>query len=64
MARRLYTADGNPCELVEVLGKGGEGSVFTLQGTRDVVAKVYHAPSIEINKPSSVTWWVSTMKNY
>ncbi|WHT75485.1 helix-hairpin-helix domain-containing protein [Pseudomonas rhodesiae] len=57
MARRLYTADGNPCELVEVLGKGGEGSVFTLQGTRDVVAKVYHAP-LDRDKQTKLSYMV------
>ncbi|WP_439126303.1 MAG: helix-hairpin-helix domain-containing protein (plasmid) [Pseudomonas rhizophila] len=57
MARTLFTADGTPCDLVEVLGKGGEGSVFTLQGTRDLVAKVYHAP-IDREKQTKLTYMV------
>lgn len=57
MARRLFTADGTPCDLVEVLGKGGEGSVFTLQGTPDLVAKVYHDP-IDREKQSKLTYMV------
>lgn len=57
MARRLFTADGTPCDLVDVLGKGGEGSVFTLQGSRDLVAKVYHAP-IDQEKQTKLTYMV------
>ncbi|KPC02083.1 hypothetical protein QO021_29950 (plasmid) [Pseudomonas amygdali pv. lachrymans] len=55
MARRLFAADGTALELVEVLGKGGEGSVFTLHGTRDLVAKVYHAP-IDQEKQNKLTY--------
>lgn len=58
MARRLFTAGGTPCDLGEVLGKGGEGSVFTLHGSRDLVAKVYHSP-IDRDKQAKLTYMVS-----
>lgn len=57
MVRRLYTAVGAPCDLVDILGKGGEGSVFTLQGTRDLVAKVYHTP-LDREKQTKLTYMV------
>lgn len=53
MSRRLYTANGQALELIEELGKGGEGSVFTLQSSRDIVAKVYHA-SIDQEKQAKL----------
>ncbi|WP_323600969.1 protein kinase domain-containing protein [Pseudomonas putida] len=54
MPRRLYTAAGQPIDLVEELGKGGEGSVFTLKSSRDFVAKVYHTP-IDRDKQAKLT---------
>lgn len=44
MSRRLFTASGQSVDLIDELGRGGEGSVFTLQSSRDIVAKVYHTP--------------------
>jgi DNA-binding helix-hairpin-helix protein with protein kinase domain len=38
----LYGADNRPLVLDQKLGQGGEGSVWTVTGNVDVVAKFYH----------------------
>ncbi|WP_407732876.1 helix-hairpin-helix domain-containing protein [Pseudomonas citronellolis] len=40
----LYSAAGQPLKLGKELGKGGEGSVYTIEGVNHLVAKVYHKP--------------------
>ena len=42
---RLHSGAGNPVELGAALGRGGEGSVFAIQGRPGFVAKVYHQPA-------------------
>jgi DNA-binding helix-hairpin-helix protein with protein kinase domain len=38
----IYASDGRPLTLNQELGKGGEGSVWTLSGEPSLVAKFYH----------------------
>ena len=43
MSRHLYTTDlGQQIILEAELGKGGEGSVWRIQGSPEIVAKIYH----------------------
>lgn len=42
MTMLLYSASGQQLRLGKELGKGGEGSVFTIEGVNHLVAKVYH----------------------
>jgi DNA-binding helix-hairpin-helix protein with protein kinase domain len=42
--RGLVDATGRAVRLGKELGRGGEGSVFDVDGESDVVAKLYHAP--------------------
>lgn len=45
--RSVYDSSG-PIGLGKLLGKGGEGAVYEISGTKDRVAKIYHqAPSSE-----------------
>jgi DNA-binding helix-hairpin-helix protein with protein kinase domain len=41
---RLYDHLNNPILVGEEVGRGGEGSVYTIQGDTANVAKVYHKP--------------------
>src|SRR5437868_81886 len=34
--------DGSQVTLVQSVGKGGEGEIWTIQGNRHLVAKIYH----------------------
>ncbi len=38
----LYGTDGSTHQLFQEIGKGGQGSVWSLSGEQDVVAKFYH----------------------
>ena len=40
----LYTGKQQPIRLGALLGRGGEGSVYSVAGDANVVAKVYHQP--------------------
>ena len=43
MSRHLYTTDlGRQIILEAELGKGGEGCVWRIQGSPEIVAKIYH----------------------
>ncbi len=42
MAKRLFTAKGDPVEIGRELGRGGEGSVFSTPSRSTQVAKIYH----------------------
>lgn len=44
MSMLLYNAAGQPLKLLKEIGKGGEGSVYTIEGVKHLVAKVYHKP--------------------
>lgn len=39
---RIVDAEGRPVPLARELGRGGEGSVFALDGKQGMVAKIYH----------------------
>lgn len=43
---KLYDHLNNPISLGEEIGRGGEGSVYTIQGDTANVAKVYHKPVV------------------
>lgn len=45
----LIDQDGNTIHLGELVGKGGEGSVYQIQGKSDSVAKIYHQKSLDSN---------------
>jgi DNA-binding helix-hairpin-helix protein with protein kinase domain len=42
--RVFHTTQNEPIRLTRLLGRGGEGEVFEIQGRDDLVAKVYHEP--------------------
>lgn len=44
MSMLLYNAAGQRLKLLKEIGKGGEGSVYTIEGVNHLVAKVYHKP--------------------
>ncbi|MCK6211343.1 hypothetical protein KZX45_12400 [Georgenia sp. EYE_87] len=44
MSTVLVTGSGTPVKLAKEIGRGGEGSVFTISARPDRVAKVYHRP--------------------
>lgn len=39
---KLYDSESNPISLGEQIGKGGEGSVYTIANSASYVAKIYH----------------------
>ncbi len=41
---RLYSGAGQPVELGQILGRGGEGAVHDIAGRPGFVAKIYHQP--------------------
>ncbi|MCT9118173.1 helix-hairpin-helix domain-containing protein [Cupriavidus gilardii] len=44
MSKTLFDAKGNAIRLGREVGRGGEGSVFDVEGRPGLVAKVYHRP--------------------
>lgn len=42
---RLHDSDGTPLRLGTPLGRGGEGTVYALEGAPQLAAKVLHAPA-------------------
>lgn len=41
---QFVTSQGRMLKLGSLLGKGGEASVYNVEGARDIVAKIYHSP--------------------
>lgn len=41
-APRLFDSQGNEIHLGDIIGKGGEGSVYNIDGDENLVAKLYH----------------------
>jgi DNA-binding helix-hairpin-helix protein with protein kinase domain len=51
----FYDSQNQPYALDEQLGRGGEGTVFSLSDDFSVVAKIYHEP-IEEDKAEKLRW--------
>jgi len=43
MAKKYFKQDRSPVSLATEIGAGGEGSILTIDGAPDYVAKIYHA---------------------
>ena len=41
---KLYNSAGQPVDLGQLIGRGGEGAVYEIPGRPSFVAKVYHQP--------------------
>ncbi|MCU0952502.1 MAG: helix-hairpin-helix domain-containing protein, partial [Burkholderiaceae bacterium] len=52
---RLFTAQGEPIDLADELGRGGEGVVCALRTRPALVAKVYHAP-VDPARQAKLRW--------
>lgn len=65
--KTLFDAISQPIDLGDELGRGGEGSVYEVQGNPSVVAKVYHKTPLDdehvakLRAMSSV--WSATLEN-
>lgn len=59
----LVDATGKPVRLGEVLGKGGEGSVFEVAGSAALVAKVYHQKPLPESQAIKLQSMVSLASN-
>ena len=46
MTRQVFDQQGRPVVIGRELGRGGEGAVFEVPGSRDYVAKIYHKPAV------------------
>jgi len=46
MTRQVFDQQGRPVVIGKELGRGGEGAVFEVSGSRDYVAKIYHKPAV------------------
>ncbi len=53
-----YDSNGSIVSLTTELGKGGEGSVFSVTGVANLVGKIYHQP-ISADKSEKLRWMAS-----
>lgn len=53
-----YDSTGNKVILTDELGKGGEGSVYSVAGVANLVGKIYHKP-ISAEKAEKLRWMAS-----
>lgn len=56
---KLFTSAGELVAIGKELGRGGEGTVFSLSGTDHLVAKIYHE-SLDLKKQSKLRLMAST----
>lgn len=54
----FYDSNGSKVSLTTELGKGGEGSVFSVSGVANLVGKIYHQP-ISVDKSEKLRWMAS-----
>ena len=60
MTKTLFDAKGNAIRLGREIGRGGEGSVFDVDGRPGLVAKVYHS-DLNSGRQSKLAHMVSTV---
>lgn len=56
---QLTDSQGNPIQLGNRIGKGGEGSVYEVEGDPSMVAKVYHQTPLSEDQYCKLDWMVS-----
>ena len=59
---RLFTAQGDPIDLADELGRGGEGVVCALRMRPALVAKVYHAP-VDPARQAKLRWMAAAERH-
>ena len=58
MARAVFIDDkGRQVGLGKQLGRGGEATVYAVEGEPGIVAKVYHRSLMERKPKSFRAWW-------
>ncbi|AEG15146.1 hypothetical protein Desku_1566 [Desulfofundulus kuznetsovii DSM 6115] len=57
----VYDSRGQPVKLGAIIGRGGEGSVFSLPERPDLVAKIYH--TVEKEKIEKISFMVKNSNN-